>query len=110
MATPTRNTIDRLRACQQARAAGVPVRFTTDPAWLVNQAVNRRAGWLEEPWHRGTTQPIHGRFPRKARADWVRHLALIARNVNRPRLIVRTAELGEHRWLVGRLPHRFEEI
>lgn len=103
-----RVTIDYLRACQTARAAGYPVSFTSDPAWLVNQAVNRRAGWLEDPHTRGTTKPIDGRFPRKARGDWQRHLRLIAWEVNTPRLVVHVARLGEHRWLADRLPHRFE--
>lgn len=102
-----RATVDYLRACQRARAEGVPVRLTTDPAWLVQQAINRRAGWLEEPHHRGTTRPVGGRLPRFARADAQRHLRLIARAVNTPRLVVRVAELGEHRWLASRLPGRF---
>lgn len=104
----TRNTIERLRSLQRARAAGHPVSLTTDPAWLVDQAINRRAGWAEDPHSRGTTMPIDGRLPRKARGDWLRHLRLIAREVNTPRLTVRVARLGEHRWLADRLPHRFE--
>lgn len=105
--TPTGATIEYLRRCQAARAAGVRVSFTTDPAWLVEQAINRRAGWLEDPHTRGTTRPVDGRFPRKAEGSWQRHLRLIAREVNTPRLIVRVERLGEHRWLVDRLPHRF---
>lgn len=105
--TPVRATIERLRACQRARAAGHPVALTTDPAWLVEQAINRRAGWVEDPHTRGTMMPIDGdRVPRKARGDWQRHLRLIAREVNTPRLIVRLERLGEHRWLAARLPHR----
>lgn len=104
----TRATLDYLRRCQAARAAGYPVSYTTDPAWLVEQAINRRAGWAEDPHTRGTTLPVNGRLPRKARGDWQRHLRLIAREVNTPRLIVRAARLGEHRWLADRLPHRFE--
>lgn len=101
-------TVEYLRRCQEARAAGVPVRLVTDPWWLVNQAVNRRAGWVEDPHYRGTSQPIRGRLPRKCRGDWQRHLRLIAGEVNTPRLVVRPARLGEHRWLVDRLPGRFE--
>lgn len=103
-----RATVEYLRACQAARAAGCRVSFVTDPGWLVNQAVNRRAGWLEEPGARGSSQAIAGRLPRKCRADWQRHLRLIAGEVNTPRLVVRPARLGEHRWLVDRLPGRFE--
>lgn len=104
--SPTANTIARLRALQAARAAGARVSFTTDPAWLVEQAINRRAGWAEDPHTRGTTPPVRGRLPRKARGDWQRHLGQIAHRINTPRLIVREAELGEHRWLVARLPGR----
>lgn len=111
----TRATIDRLRACQAARAAGLPLRLVDDPAWLVEQAINRRAGWVEDPHHRGSSPPIpcgHGssrRSPlyRKAHGDWQRHLHLIAREVNTPRLVVPVSRLGEHHWLVARLPHRF---
>ena len=39
--TKTRATVDYLRRCQAARAAGYPVSFTTDPAWLVNQLPHR---------------------------------------------------------------------
>ena len=103
------NTIDYLRRCQDARAAGYPVAFTTDPAWLVEQAINRRAGWVEDAHTRGSCLPVEGRLPRKARGDWQRHLRLLARSINTPRLVVRVSELGEHRWLVGRLPGRFTE-
>lgn len=104
----TANTIAYLRQCQEARAAGYPVRFTTDPGWLVEQAINRRAGWVEDPHSRGTCMPVNGCLPRKACGDWQRHLRLIAQRVNTPRLIVRVQELGEHRWLADRLPERFE--
>ena len=53
-------------------------------------------------------EPIGGRLPRKAEGDYLRHLRLIAHEVNTPRLVVHAARLGEHRWLIGRLPHRFE--
>ena len=43
--TKVANTLAYLRQCQTAREAGYPVQFTTDPAWLVEQAINRRAGW-----------------------------------------------------------------
>lgn len=105
--TKTRATLNHLRKCQQARAAGYPVRFTTDPAWLVEQAINRRAGWVEDPHTRGSVMPVNGKLPRKARGDWQRHLRLIAHRVNTPRLIVRVQELGEHQWLAARLPQRF---
>jgi hypothetical protein len=106
----TRATIDYLRACQRVRKAGHRVSFTTDPAWLVEQAINRRAGWVEDPHSRGSCLPIEaGRLHRKTRGDWQRHLRLLASSINTPRLIVRTCELGEHRWLVERLPDRFTD-
>lgn len=112
-----RATVDYLRACQARRAEGCVVTLTTDPGWLVNQAINRRAGWVEDPLYRGTSMPIpcgHGstrRDPlyRKVRGDFQRHLPRLAREVNTPRLIIRVQSLGEHRWLADRLPHRFEE-
>ncbi len=114
--TRTANTIAYLRQCQEARAAGHPVHLTTDPAWLVTQAINRRAGWVEDPYTRGSSMPIpcgHGSsrregLYRKARGDWQRHLRLIAVEVNTPRLVVRRQRLGEHQWLAARLPHRIE--
>lgn len=101
-------TINFLRVRQGARDAGYPVAYTTDPAWLVNEAINRRAGWLEDRHTRGSFQPVSGKAPRKCDGDWQRHLRLIAHEINTPRLIVRAARLGEHRWLMARLPHRFE--
>ena len=56
------NTIAHLKALQAARAAGYPVSYTTDPAWLLDEAINRRAGWVEDPHSRGTTQPCPGRL------------------------------------------------
>jgi hypothetical protein len=110
-----RATIDHLRTLQAARAAGLSVSFTTDPAWLVDQAINRRAGWVEDPHYRGSSMPIpcgHGstrRTPlyRKATGQFQRHLPRLAREVNTPRLRITVQSLGEHRWLADRLPHRF---
>lgn len=107
--TQRRATIEYLRHCQRARAAGYPVSYTTDPAWLVQMAINRRAGWLDDPSHqRGSCMPVAGKYPKKGGGDWFRHLQLVAREVN-SRCVVRQARLGEHRWLMKRLPHRFEE-
>jgi hypothetical protein len=103
------NTIEHLRRCQDARAAGYPVRFTTDPAWLVEQAINRRGGYVEDPFTRGSCLPVDGKLPRKARGDWQRHLRQLAGFINTPRVVVRVSELGEHRWLIERLPGRFTE-
>ena len=99
------NTIDYLIRCQ-AHANGIAVAYTTDPSWLVNEAINRRAGWLEDRHTRGTMRPIDGRLPRKAGGDRQRHLRQLAWRINTPRLVVRETELGEHHWLLTRIPHR----
>lgn len=101
-------TLAYLRQCQAARAQGYPVSYTTDPAWLVTMAINRRAGWPDDPsLTRGSATPVNGKYPAKASGDAYRHLRLIAAEVNTPRLIVREARLGEHRWLARRLLGRF---
>lgn len=106
--TPARATIDYLRLCQRARAEGYPVSLTRDPRWLLNVAINRRAGWPDDPsFERGSAMPLpDGRYPPKGGGDYYRHLALVARALNTPRRLVRLGELGEHRWLADRLPGR----
>ena len=51
--------------------------------------------------------PVAGRYPKKASGEWYSHLQLRAREINTPKLIVLPAQLGEHQWLVQRMPHRF---
>ena len=105
-----RATITYLKRHQEARAAGYQVSFTTDPAWLVTMAINRRAGWPDDPsLYRGSAMPVNGRYPVKASGDAWNHLRLIALEINTPRLIVRAQRLGEWRvFLTKRLPHRFD--
>ena len=92
-ASPVRNTIDWLQRCRAYRAAGGQVSFTTDPAWLVQMAINRRAGWPDDPsLLRGSAVPVEGRYPKRASGDDWRHLRLFAHNINTPRLIVRERE------------------
>ncbi len=119
--TTTRNTINHLRLCQTARAQGHPVSYTTDPAWLVNQAINRRAGWLDDPSHtRGSAMPVkrnpnksinwtrYARFhrwqateyPAKASGARFSELLTLARRLNTRRLVVREQELGSWRKLI----------
>jgi len=100
-------TITYLRRCQAARAAGYPVAYTTDPAWLVTMAINRRGGWPDDPsMSRGSAMPVRGRYPRKAEGDTYRHLQTIAQEVN-SRCVVRLGQLGEWRKLIlARLPGR----
>jgi hypothetical protein len=100
------NTISYLRKCQAYRAAGGQVCFTTDPKWLVNMAINRRAGWPDDPSSlRGSAMAINGKYPKSASGDDWSHLRLFAHRVNTPRLIVREHECPK--WLRGRLEHRF---
>lgn len=108
MKSPIRNTIDYLRCCQQARAAGYAVAYTTNPAWLLHIAINRRAGWPDDPsTSRGSAMPVNGKYPAKASGDSYNHLCLLARQINTPRLIVRLGECGEWRKLiVARIPDR----
>ena len=103
------NTIAHLKLCQAARAAGVLVSFTTDPSWLVNMAINRRAGWPDDPsFSRGSAMPVDGKYPKKASGDEYNHLRFLARNINTPRLVVRVSELGKwKKRLLSRLPERF---
>lgn len=69
-AAEVRATIDHLRRCRAARAAGYTVSYTTDPEWLVDMAINRRAGWPDDPSeHRGSAMPVGGRFPKRAEGD-----------------------------------------
>jgi hypothetical protein len=105
------NTIDHLRRCQRFRAAGHHVAFTNDPTWLVHMAINRRAGWPDDPSHvRGSAMPVAGKYPHKAEGMHFNHLRNLARAINTPRLIVRDGELGEWRRLINRrLPDRIEQ-
>lgn len=112
------NIIEWLRICQKAKAQGYPVSHTTDPTWLIHMAINRRAGWPDDPSNtRGSAMPVHtrivctlirsSRYPVKASGDRYQHLRLIAHEINTPRLIVRAARLGEWRqYLLARIPHR----
>lgn len=101
-------TVEYLRKCRAARAAGYAVAYTTDPAWMLDMAINRRAGWPDDPSHeRGSAMPVNGQYPRKGGGDYYRHLQMASRNIN-SRVVVRLASLGEHRWLVRKLPHRIE--
>ncbi len=109
--TQIRNTLIYLRRCQAARSAGYPVATTTDPAWLVEQAINRRAGWPEDPsTTRGSCTPVQGRYPKKASGDTYAHLRRLSRTLNTPRVIVRDGELGAWRTLLQRrLPSRITQ-
>ncbi len=108
MPSKVRNTIDYLHTCQAARAHGWPVSYMTDPAWLLHMAINRRAGWPDDPsCIRGSAMPVNGKYPRKASGDTYNHLRHLAHAVNMSRRIVRLGELGEWRkLLMERIPGR----
>ena len=95
MPTPAAATLARLRLLRDARAAGVPVSFTTDAAWLVEQAINRRGGYLDDPsGRRGSCRPTDdGRYPSHARGSELLEVERIARRINTPRLRVYEDEL-----------------
>lgn len=97
------NTIQYLKTCQAARAQGFPVFLKTDPTWLVNMAVNRRAGWPESQFYFSSCSPVEGRYPKQADDCHTSFRQFVAR-VNTPRLIVRETEIPlRYR---GRLKHR----
>lgn len=119
-----RNTIDYLRLCQKARALGYPTTgpvvaeysLMRDPEWLVDMAINRRAGWPDDPTlTRGSAMPVNqgirtevgahrigihpgmcpaGVYPKRAAGDWGwRTLVQFAHRVN-SRSRIRSRELG----------------
>jgi hypothetical protein len=102
-----RTTLDYLRRCRAARKAGHAVSYTTDPAWLVEQALNRRAGWPDDPsCSRGSCRPVNGTYPKKASGGAYHDLQRLSRQVN-SRASVRLNACGMWRKLIAtRLPHR----
>ncbi|MDI3463648.1 MAG: hypothetical protein OJF50_002469 [Nitrospira sp.] len=87
--TPVQTTLNYLKRCQQARESGIPVYLKTDPAWLINMAINRRAGWAESRHVYGSVMPVNGRYPKRAEEN----LRILADKVNMPRRIVRASEV-----------------
>jgi len=87
--TQVRNTINYLKKCQDARKAGYPVYLKTDPAWLVNVAINRRAGWPESRVIFDSCMPVNGAYPKRAEEN----LRQFADHVNTPRLVLREAQV-----------------
>lgn len=102
-----KNTIDYLKACQEYRKQGHNVSYTDNPSWLVNMAINRRAGWPDDPsLSRGSAKPVNGKYPSKASGDRYRNLRLLSFEIN-SRVIVREQRLGEWKKLVmARIPNR----
>lgn len=103
------NTIAHLKNCRAARAAGYPVSYTTDSYWLVDMAINRRAGWPDDPSTcRGSCMPVNGKYPKKADGDAeYRSLRFFADRVNTPRLRVYRQECPKR--FRNRLEHRLSD-
>lgn len=108
--SPVAATIQMLKQARAWRAEGKPVSYLTDPAWLVDMAINRRAGWPDDPsHHRGSARPVGGRYPCKASGSGYSHLQDISRRVNR-RIITRPGDLGSWRKLIlARIPNRITQ-
>jgi hypothetical protein len=109
MSEKSRNTVAMLKRLRAAKEAGANVAYRTDVDWLEHMAINRRAGWPDDPgFSYGSAMPVNGRYPVRYGDDRYRHLRLLAHQINTPRLIVRVSELGEWRALLtARLPSRF---
>src|SRR4029077_17608315 len=86
-------TLERLRILQELRVQGVDTRayYTSDVPWLVHMAINRKAGWSDDPsLSRGSARPVEGRYPPKAHGDYLKDLRLLSgRLKNRGRVEVR---------------------
>lgn len=106
------NTINFLKHLISRRNLGFESSYITDPSWLVNEAINRRAKWLEDPsTTRGSCKPINGKYPRKAIGDYYRHLRQLADRINTPRLIIRENELADLKPLIlKKIPHRIYKM
>ena len=105
-------TIAHLKTLQGLRAKGVPVSYTTDPVWLLDAAIDRRGGYVEDPHARDMAQPTRGRhagkLPRKATGDAQGQLSRITRDVNsRVRMYPAGISGPWRKELEERMPERF---
>jgi hypothetical protein len=92
-------TIAHLKTLQGLRAKGFPVSYTSDPARLLDAAINRRGGYVGDPHSRDMAQPVRGKLPRKATGDAQASLARTARKVN-SRVYLRRGELRDMKGLM----------
>lgn len=85
--------------------------FITDPKWLVNMAVNRRAGWPDDPgFLRGSAMPVDGRYPARASDQSWSDLQHFAQRVN-SRQTLRANECRHiDKRILERLQHRIETM
>lgn len=84
-----------------------PPVYTRDPAWLVTMAINRKAGWPDDPsLARGSAMPVRGRYPKRAEEDCgeYQESERLARRMNGTRLTIRAREVP--RRYRARLAHR----
>jgi len=103
--TATAATIKYLKACQARRAAIAEFRqaggrthetvsYTDSPTWLVNMAINRRAGWPDDDtMSRGSAMPVNGQYPKRARGDNFMLLWRLAHTINGTRIIIRERDV-----------------
>ena len=99
-----------LQTAMDIRARGYPVSYSTDPTWLLNMAINRKAGWPDDPGlSRGSARPVEGRYPAKADGDCLKDLSLLSRRLN-GRGSVSVRELGPRlaKRLFKQCPERFD--
>jgi len=108
-----RHTVATLRQVARLRdSAPTGTTAATMPTRLVDIAVNRRAGEIDDPHGRATAPQNHlGGFPRKATSAYQSEMGRAAHDVNDPRLIVRARGLGQVRGdLMSKIPGRFAEV
>jgi hypothetical protein len=93
------------------RARGYRVSYVTDPTWLLNMAINRKAGWPDDPGlSRGSARPVEGRYPAKADGDHLKDLRLLSRRLNgHGSVSVRELGLRLAKRLFNQCPERFDE-
>ncbi len=88
-AEQVRATIAMLEHAREMRAAGHRYSLTHDPEWLVDMAINRRAGWPDDPSHsRGSCMPVNGKYPKRAEGDAFMLVWRLSRQLS-DRIIVR---------------------
>lgn len=102
-------TLTHLRRCVAAQPARVAWRadprnrgiqppwdpYRTDAAWLVTMAINRKAGWPDDPSLAvGSAMPVNGVYPKRAEGDCGEYQdsKRLAYRVNTPRLRVYARE------------------
>src|ERR1700690_2049623 len=85
--SPAYATRKYLELCIRARESGYRVAFTSDPQWLLHMAINRRAGWPDDPsYSRGSCMPVQGKYPKKAEGSAFMELWRIAHTINNTRV------------------------